>query len=179
MLGGSCVFRLGLCGSLYCGREFYAQIPRRSHRGVRGHSSDLVAAGVGTIIDPLVVVPAALLTPVPTLLTCLYMSRTAHAMDSVTVAGHSTCSTRRHTRVQVGLAVAIACFIALLIKWCVENKGFPIKRINDHGPVQVGRGIALQRRHGAAGSWGQTWMSSALCSAQTLPDCSWWRCTSS
>jgi len=37
---------------------------------------------------------------------------------------------------KVGLFVAVACFIAMLIKWCVENKGFPIKKINDHGPVQ-------------------------------------------
>ncbi|GFH16627.1 calcium-transporting ATPase, partial [Haematococcus lacustris] len=38
---------------------------------------------------------------------------------------------------KVGLGVAIACFIALLVKWCVENKGFPIKQINNNGPVQV------------------------------------------
>ncbi|KAJ9507543.1 hypothetical protein QJQ45_019083, partial [Haematococcus lacustris] len=37
---------------------------------------------------------------------------------------------------KVGLGVAIACFIALLVKWCVENKGFPIKEINNNGPVQ-------------------------------------------
>jgi hypothetical protein len=37
---------------------------------------------------------------------------------------------------KVGLGVAVACFIALLIKWCVENKGFPLNKINDHGPVQ-------------------------------------------
>jgi Ca2+-transporting ATPase len=37
---------------------------------------------------------------------------------------------------KVGLGVAVACFIALFIKWCVENKGFPINKINDHGPVQ-------------------------------------------
>ncbi|PNH10333.1 Calcium-transporting ATPase PAT1 [Tetrabaena socialis] len=37
---------------------------------------------------------------------------------------------------KVGLAVAVACFIAQLIKWCVENNGFPIKKINDKGPIQ-------------------------------------------
>lgn len=41
---------------------------------------------------------------------------------------------------KVGFAVAVACFLALLIKWCVDNKGFPISKINGYngkdGPVQ-------------------------------------------
>jgi len=37
---------------------------------------------------------------------------------------------------KVGLGVAVSCFIVLLIKWCVLNRGFPIERINDDGPVQ-------------------------------------------
>eukprot|EP00201_Polytomella_parva_P009432 CAMPEP_0175050876 /NCGR_PEP_ID=MMETSP0052_2-20121109/7489_1 /TAXON_ID=51329 ORGANISM="Polytomella parva, Strain SAG 63-3" /NCGR_SAMPLE_ID=MMETSP0052_2 /ASSEMBLY_ACC=CAM_ASM_000194 /LENGTH=692 /DNA_ID=CAMNT_0016315101 /DNA_START=58 /DNA_END=2132 /DNA_ORIENTATION=+ len=37
---------------------------------------------------------------------------------------------------KVGFGVAICCFIALLIKWCVINHGFPVKQINDNGPVQ-------------------------------------------
>ncbi|WIA22054.1 hypothetical protein OEZ85_004399 [Tetradesmus obliquus] len=37
---------------------------------------------------------------------------------------------------KIGFGVAVACFIALLIKWCVENKGFPIAKINQNGPVQ-------------------------------------------
>ncbi|PNH11294.1 putative calcium-transporting ATPase 5, plasma membrane-type [Tetrabaena socialis] len=37
---------------------------------------------------------------------------------------------------KIGLAVAICCFCALLAKWCVVNKGFPIKKINTNGPVQ-------------------------------------------
>ena len=37
---------------------------------------------------------------------------------------------------KVGFGVAAACFLALLIKWCVVNKGFPISKINDNGPVQ-------------------------------------------
>eukprot|EP00201_Polytomella_parva_P013237 CAMPEP_0175051854 /NCGR_PEP_ID=MMETSP0052_2-20121109/8038_1 /TAXON_ID=51329 ORGANISM="Polytomella parva, Strain SAG 63-3" /NCGR_SAMPLE_ID=MMETSP0052_2 /ASSEMBLY_ACC=CAM_ASM_000194 /LENGTH=685 /DNA_ID=CAMNT_0016316199 /DNA_START=75 /DNA_END=2128 /DNA_ORIENTATION=+ len=37
---------------------------------------------------------------------------------------------------KVGFGVAFCCFIALLIKWCVQNHGFPIKQINDNGPVQ-------------------------------------------
>eukprot|EP00877_Chromochloris_zofingiensis_P010933 jgi/Chrzof1/6093/Cz17g09130.t1 len=37
---------------------------------------------------------------------------------------------------KVGLGVAVACFVALLIKWCVENKGFPISKINENGPIQ-------------------------------------------
>ena len=34
------------------------------------------------------------------------------------------------------MAVAVACFIVLLIKWCVANHGFPISKINSNGPVQ-------------------------------------------
>ncbi|EFJ50671.1 hypothetical protein VOLCADRAFT_88435 [Volvox carteri f. nagariensis] len=37
---------------------------------------------------------------------------------------------------KVGFAVAICCFAALLIKWCVVNKGFPVKKINQNGPIQ-------------------------------------------
>lgn len=37
---------------------------------------------------------------------------------------------------KVGVAVAVACFCSMLIKWCVDNKGFPIKQINNHGPIQ-------------------------------------------
>ncbi|GLC46005.1 ATF/CREB activator [Pleodorina starrii] len=37
---------------------------------------------------------------------------------------------------KIGFAVAVCCFIAQLIKWCVVNRGFPIKKINDHGPIQ-------------------------------------------
>ncbi|KAG2490086.1 hypothetical protein HYH03_011392 [Edaphochlamys debaryana] len=35
-----------------------------------------------------------------------------------------------------GFAVAVCCFIAQLIQWCVKNNGFPISQINDDGPVQ-------------------------------------------
>ncbi|EFJ44186.1 calcium-transporting ATPase [Volvox carteri f. nagariensis] len=37
---------------------------------------------------------------------------------------------------KIGFLVAVCCFIAQLIKWCVVNKGFPIKKINDNGPIQ-------------------------------------------
>ena len=37
---------------------------------------------------------------------------------------------------KIGFGVAIACFIALLIQWCVKNNGFPVSKINDHGPIQ-------------------------------------------
>ncbi|KAG2453047.1 hypothetical protein HYH02_002382 [Chlamydomonas schloesseri] len=37
---------------------------------------------------------------------------------------------------KVGFAVAICCFIAQLIKWCVKNNGFPISEINNNGPIQ-------------------------------------------
>jgi hypothetical protein len=38
---------------------------------------------------------------------------------------------------QVGSSVAIACFVILLVKWCVRNKGFPLDQVNENGPVQV------------------------------------------
>ncbi|KAF6264067.1 hypothetical protein COO60DRAFT_1457828 [Scenedesmus sp. NREL 46B-D3] len=37
---------------------------------------------------------------------------------------------------KIGGSVAATCFIALLIKWCVINRGFPVSKINDNGPVQ-------------------------------------------
>lgn len=37
---------------------------------------------------------------------------------------------------KVGFGVAVACFVALLVKWCVENRGFPLDQINNNGPVQ-------------------------------------------
>eukprot|EP00879_Flechtneria_rotunda_P003828 GHRR01004068.1.p1 GENE.GHRR01004068.1~~GHRR01004068.1.p1 ORF type:complete len:993 (+),score=315.28 GHRR01004068.1:1703-4681(+) len=37
---------------------------------------------------------------------------------------------------KIGFGVAVACFIALLIKWCVVNRGFPVSKINQNGPVQ-------------------------------------------
>jgi magnesium-transporting ATPase (P-type) len=37
---------------------------------------------------------------------------------------------------KIGGSVAATCFIALLIKWCVVNRGFPISKINDNGPIQ-------------------------------------------
>jgi P-type Ca2+ transporter type 2C len=37
---------------------------------------------------------------------------------------------------KVGFTVAVACFVALMIKWMVENRGFPIEQINNNGPVQ-------------------------------------------
>ena len=37
---------------------------------------------------------------------------------------------------KIGFGVAIACFTAMLIQWCVRNKGFPLDKINDHGPIQ-------------------------------------------
>lgn len=42
---------------------------------------------------------------------------------------------------KIGGSVAATCFIALLIKWCVINRGFPLNKINDNGPVQV-RGVS-------------------------------------
>jgi hypothetical protein len=42
---------------------------------------------------------------------------------------------------KIGGTVAATCFVALLIKWCVINRGFPLSKINDNGPVQV-RGAA-------------------------------------
>jgi hypothetical protein len=38
---------------------------------------------------------------------------------------------------KIGGTVAATCFVALLIKWCVLNRGFPLSKINDNGPVQV------------------------------------------
>jgi hypothetical protein len=40
---------------------------------------------------------------------------------------------------KIGGTVAATCFVALLIKWCVINRGFPLSKINDNGPVQVRR----------------------------------------
>ncbi len=37
---------------------------------------------------------------------------------------------------KIGLTVAVSCFIALMIQWMVYHKGFPIKEINNNGPVQ-------------------------------------------
>lgn len=30
----------------------------------------------------------------------------------------------------------LPCFSPLACRWCVKNNGFPISKINDHGPVQ-------------------------------------------
>lgn len=38
---------------------------------------------------------------------------------------------------KIGATVAATCFVALLIKWCVINRGFPLDKINQNGPVQV------------------------------------------
>ncbi|KAF8057240.1 ACA11 [Scenedesmus sp. PABB004] len=37
---------------------------------------------------------------------------------------------------KIGATVAATCFVALLIKWCVVNRGFPLSKINQNGPVQ-------------------------------------------
>ncbi|MEW5301157.1 MAG: hypothetical protein WDW36_004035 [Sanguina aurantia] len=37
---------------------------------------------------------------------------------------------------KIGFVVALLCFVVLLIQWMVKNKGFPIKEINNNGPVQ-------------------------------------------
>jgi len=37
---------------------------------------------------------------------------------------------------KLGLLVATLSFIVLLIRWMVENKGFPISKINEEGPIQ-------------------------------------------
>ena len=42
---------------------------------------------------------------------------------------------------KIGFGVAICCFVAQLIKWCVVNNGFPISKINTNGPIQVGSAI--------------------------------------
>ncbi|KXZ55354.1 hypothetical protein GPECTOR_3g484 [Gonium pectorale] len=37
---------------------------------------------------------------------------------------------------KIGAVAAVILFIVLLVKWMIENRGFPIKKINDDGPVQ-------------------------------------------
>jgi len=37
---------------------------------------------------------------------------------------------------KLGLLVAVLSFIVLLVRWIIENKGFPISKINEDGPVQ-------------------------------------------
>eukprot|EP00775_Hariotina_reticulata_P009045 gene9045-9216_t len=37
---------------------------------------------------------------------------------------------------KIGASVAATCFVALLIKWCVINRGFPLNKVNQNGPVQ-------------------------------------------
>lgn len=37
---------------------------------------------------------------------------------------------------KVGFAVALCAFVIMLIRWCVDKKGFPIKEINNNGPIQ-------------------------------------------
>lgn len=37
---------------------------------------------------------------------------------------------------KVGFAVALCAFVIMLIRWCVEKKGFPIKEVNNNGPIQ-------------------------------------------
>jgi Ca2+-transporting ATPase len=36
---------------------------------------------------------------------------------------------------KVGTAVAVCAFVVLLIRWCVEKKGFPWREINNNGPL--------------------------------------------
>ncbi len=38
---------------------------------------------------------------------------------------------------KVGAIAAVVLFVVLMVIWMVENKGFPIKKINEEGPVQV------------------------------------------
>ena len=38
---------------------------------------------------------------------------------------------------KIGFGVAIACFIAMLIQWCVRNKGFPLNKKQDYRPLQL------------------------------------------
>jgi hypothetical protein len=38
---------------------------------------------------------------------------------------------------KVGFGVAVCAFIAMIVRWMVEKKGFPLKQINNNGPVQV------------------------------------------
>jgi P-type Ca2+ transporter type 2C len=37
---------------------------------------------------------------------------------------------------KVGFTVAIVAFCVMTIRWCVANKGFPIREVNNEGPVQ-------------------------------------------
>ncbi|GLC40623.1 hypothetical protein PLESTM_001094100 [Pleodorina starrii] len=37
---------------------------------------------------------------------------------------------------KMGVLVAVVCFLALLIKWLIVNKGGDVKKINDNGPLQ-------------------------------------------
>ena len=37
---------------------------------------------------------------------------------------------------KVGFAVAVCAFVIMTIRWIVEKKGFPIKEINNEGPIQ-------------------------------------------
>eukprot|EP00798_Chlamydomonas_sp_ICE-L_P007258 gene7258-370_t len=37
---------------------------------------------------------------------------------------------------KIGGAVAVACFVVMLVKWVIEHRGFPLSKINDDGPVQ-------------------------------------------
>jgi hypothetical protein len=48
---------------------------------------------------------------------------------------------------KIGASVAATCFIALLIQWCVVNRGFPLSKINDHGPVQFFLYSVVSRQH--------------------------------
>lgn len=36
-----------------------------------------------------------------------------------------------------GVLAAVVCFLALFIKWLIEEKGFNVDKINDNGPLQV------------------------------------------
>lgn len=38
---------------------------------------------------------------------------------------------------KVGFAVAISCFVAMLIQWLVINKGGSVDKLNTNGPIQV------------------------------------------
>ena len=37
---------------------------------------------------------------------------------------------------KLGTVVAVAAFVIQLIRWCVDQNGFPIDQINNNGPVQ-------------------------------------------
>lgn len=41
---------------------------------------------------------------------------------------------------KVGGIAAVVLFVVLMIIWMVQNRGFPIKKINEDGPVQVTHG---------------------------------------